>query len=73
MRDGKWKVIYFYDRRDWELYDLQADISETRDLAGEKPEVLTRLAKTLVKRLTDCGAQYPVDKATGKEEPIQLP
>jgi len=73
MRDGKWKVIYFYDRCEWELYDLQADISETRDLADEKPEMLARLAKKLVKRLADCGAQYPVDKATGKEVPIQLP
>ena len=73
MRDGKWKVIYFHDRREWELYDLPADIGETRDLSGEKPDVLARLARKLIKRLTDCGTQYPVDKATGKEVQIQLP
>jgi len=73
MRDGKWKIIYFYDRQTWELYDLSADIGETRDLAKQQPDVLKRLAAKLVKLLADRGAQYPVAKATGKEVPVRLP
>jgi len=73
MRDGKWKVIYFYDRQSWELYDLSADIGEKHDLAGGNPDVLGRLAKQLIALLNDRGAQYPVDKAAGREVPIQMP
>ena len=39
MREGDWKVIYFYDRKKWELYDLSTDIGEENDLAAARPEV----------------------------------
>ena len=73
MRDGKWKIIYFYDRRKWELYDLSADIGETRDLSGTQPQTLRRLAKKMAALLTQRGAQYPVDKSTGEEVAIRMP
>jgi hypothetical protein len=30
---------------DWELYDLAADVSETRDLAASQPEMLAKLRR----------------------------
>lgn len=47
VRDGKWKVV----RRNlltkepsvWELYDLDADDKETKDLAADHPDIVKRL------------------------------
>lgn len=42
VRDGRWKAVRWKDAS-WELYDLSADRTETRDLASDEPEVLARL------------------------------
>ncbi len=73
LRDGRWKVIYFYDREKWELYDLQSDLGEQHDLAATDPARLSTLAGELVARLEAMGAQYPVVTATGQARTIQLP
>lgn len=41
VRKGKWKLVA--TRRGVELYDLQADLSETRNLAESEPAVLGQL------------------------------
>ncbi len=48
VRQGKWKALYPKrvekgKTKDWELYDLEADRTETRNLASEKPEILKKL------------------------------
>lgn len=43
MREGNWKLLINADGSGSELYDLAADPNETRNLAGEKPEVVGRL------------------------------
>ncbi|MBA3698877.1 MAG: arylsulfatase [Planctomycetes bacterium] len=43
LRDGRYKAVMAGDVKRWELYDLEADRSETHDLATEKPQVLARL------------------------------
>lgn len=55
IRDGKWKAI----RRNllkqptaWELYDIQADKQESRDLAAEHPEIIKRLEAEYLKTRT---------------------
>ncbi|MFH1740052.1 MAG: sulfatase/phosphatase domain-containing protein, partial [bacterium] len=73
MRRDNWKVIYFYHRKKWELYDLDRDISEKNDLSKENPELLKDLASELINRLRDMGAQYPVLKTTGEEVPPRMP
>jgi len=73
MRDGNWKLIYFYRSQHWELYDLSNDLSEKHNLATKKPEMLKPLAEELVKLLNERGAKYPVEKATGKEAVIRVP
>lgn len=69
MRKDTRKVIYFYDRRKWEIYDLANDIAERHNLADAEPSELNRMALELMDRLRAMGAQYPVIKATGKECP----
>lgn len=53
VRRGRWKLVFEYpgSRRTlrpscgvWELYDLEADRTETRDLAAEHPELVAELA-----------------------------
>lgn len=43
VRRGDWKLVREADEP-WELYDLGADRSETQDLAGHHPELVTELA-----------------------------
>ncbi len=43
VRMGTWKAIKPKQNGEWELYDLESDVSETKDLAKEKPDVLAKL------------------------------
>lgn len=43
VRQGKWKLVAL-NRGPWELYDLEADRTETRDLAGQYPERVKELS-----------------------------
>jgi arylsulfatase len=45
MRDGKWKLVAKGPRGRWELYDMQTDRTETRDLAGQFPDRVTQMAE----------------------------
>ena len=57
IRDGKWKLVLGNGSggrqqpkgkpfaKPYELYDLDADLSETKNVAGEFPEVVDRLKK----------------------------
>ena len=44
LRVGDWKIVAAGEDSPWELYDLTADRSETRDLAREQPERVRTLA-----------------------------
>jgi arylsulfatase len=47
-RDGRWKVVLIPDAMGsgrWELYDVEADPSESRNLAAQEPERLGQLIK----------------------------
>jgi len=43
VRMGSWKAIQPRTNRDWELYDLTADIGEQQDCAAKHPEVLAKM------------------------------
>ena len=50
IRRGKWKLVDFRDfeaktQSGWQLFDLDTDISESKNLATEKPELLAELSK----------------------------
>lgn len=44
VREGRWKFVQMADRPA-ELYDIEADIAESRDLSASEPEVLARLQR----------------------------
>ncbi|MDA0806903.1 MAG: sulfatase-like hydrolase/transferase [Planctomycetota bacterium] len=48
MREGNWKLLCEYDGSDAELFDLAADPSETKNVAGENAAIIERLTKQLV-------------------------
>ena len=59
VRDGDWKLIHQYEDGRDELYDLVADPSEQRDLAGEQPERVEALRRTMLRELYRQGARFP--------------
>ena len=40
---GSWKAVRPRKSTVWELYDLSTDISESKDLAKARPEILAKL------------------------------
>ena len=53
LRMGKWKISW--QKKKWELYDIEADRTELNDLAEKMPEKVKQMAKrynTLKKELT---------------------
>jgi arylsulfatase len=45
VRDGKWKLVA-RNRGPWELYDMEADRTETNDLAERFPVMVQDLSKS---------------------------
>lgn len=43
VRDGRWKLIHWFETGRSALYDIVADVGERRDLAASEPEVTARL------------------------------
>lgn len=59
IRKGDMKLIHFYEEdRDY-LYDLAADLGESKDLASAKPEVADELRAALNSWLEEVGARMP--------------
>ncbi|MCA8890209.1 MAG: sulfatase-like hydrolase/transferase, partial [Parvularculaceae bacterium] len=47
LRQGEWKLVWSnapYGKDGWELYNLNDDPAEQNDLAGERPDMVERLA-----------------------------
>ncbi|WP_146394309.1 sulfatase [Allorhodopirellula solitaria] len=59
IRSGDYKLIKFYDDDSVELYDLENDISESRNLADEMPEKTKRLRLDLEGWLKSTDASEP--------------
>lgn len=62
VRSGQWKFLCEYDGSDAELYDLQADVTETTNVASQHSAVVERLTQSLLKwhksMPADNGATY---------------
>jgi arylsulfatase len=65
VRDGKWKLVAL-NKQPWELYDLEADRTETNDLAAKHPDLVKRLgdAYDAYARRTHV-EPWPVKQGTG--------
>lgn len=59
VRSGDYKLIKYYDDDSTELYDLNNDISESRDLADEMPEKAQQLHTELEAWLKQTNASRP--------------
>jgi len=57
IRQGQWKLV-FLKGGSRELYDLKADIGETKDVGAGNPEVVAKLTK-LMQRFIDNGRSTP--------------
>lgn len=45
VRDGKWKLVWTNYEKQWELYDIQKDRTETRNIATSHPNKVANLSK----------------------------
>ena len=59
VRDGDWKLIEWYEDGRRELFNVQNDIGETKDLAATQPDKVQELAAKLQAWRTDVGAVMP--------------
>jgi arylsulfatase A-like enzyme len=62
IRKGKWKLLQFFEKNEFELYNLEADIGETTNLAKKEIEVLERLKRELKQWRDRLGADIPIEK-----------
>ena len=65
VRDGRWKFTIQYNGRRPQLYDLNADAGETRNLAADHPEVVERLKRLVF----EWNSELPVDAGDPKFTP----
>jgi arylsulfatase A-like enzyme len=59
IRQGRWKLHEFFEDGGLELYDLEADIGESTNLANEQPAKATELHNRLKAWRTDLSAPVP--------------
>ena len=59
IRYGDWKLIWYFENNDIELYNLKEDISERNDLSEKNPEKVKELLKILKKWHKDTNAPIP--------------
>lgn len=60
IRQGGWKLIEFYETDSVQLYRLDSDPSEERDLAAAEPAKVAKLRADLAEWRTQVNAQMPV-------------
>ena len=69
IRTSRWKLIHFFEQpQEWELYDLQSDPDETKNLANSRPEVMKTLRARMAelrRELGDVDPPGPVPVAPG--------
>jgi arylsulfatase A len=65
VRQGKWKAYRGAPQKPVELYDLAADVAESRDLAREQPAVAARLEKLMAASRVD-SPEFPLVKKAKK-------
>ena len=66
LREGKWKLVWDKLEKRWALFDLEADRTETNDLALANPKRTTRMAKDWFVWAEKCG--FKLSKLAGKPE-----
>ena len=71
IRSGNWKLCLFHDGPRYELYDLNADVSESINRAENNPEVVSSLLQKLRVWQSETGAKMSRVKST--QEYVDIP
>lgn len=61
IQDGNWKLIYWYESGETELYNLESDVSEKVNMAMENKDLVLKLKEKLSKWITETGGKIPLD------------
>lgn len=69
VRDGDWKLIYYYETGKKELFNITQDIGEINDLSKKHPDIVRNLSKALGQHLRQVEAQRPTFISTGQSVP----
>ena len=60
IRQGKWKLVTLASAKaGWELYDIEADRAESRNVVKEHPDLVRRLSDDYDRWATRCGVVAP--------------
>ena len=59
VRNGDWKLIHYFEDGRNELYQLDVDVGEQNDVAGQQPKRVERMLADLMAYLKQVGARYP--------------
>ncbi|MCA9319084.1 MAG: sulfatase [Planctomycetes bacterium] len=62
LRQGRWKLIEYFEDGRLELFDLDHDLGETQDLAAEQPERVKTLHEEMRRWRKDIKAPVPTEK-----------
>jgi len=70
VRQGKWKLVWDGELKRWELYDMEADRTETKDLATQSPAKVKELAAEYDRwaQATGHTGQVPVKRQPQKDD-----
>lgn len=71
IRRGDHKLMYFFDERRFEMYDLAADIGEAVDIFDANNPLAADLSRAMFDSLRASGARLPLD--IGNERPLPGP
>ncbi len=66
IRRGAWKLIYYYESRRFELFNVAKDMGEQHNLANDYPTMRNELADELRSYLREVQAQFPIDRKSGQ-------
>ncbi len=70
IRSGRYKLLEYYENGSVQLFDLENDIGERRDLSTAKPDVTAKLLKMLQDWRQDMDAKMPrVKTAESRRKP----
>ena len=59
MKQGKWKLIHYWEDGHDELYDLESDPAEQQEVSTEFPEITQKMSLQLLSWLSDVNAKLP--------------
>ncbi len=71
IRRGAWKLIYYYESRRFELFNVAKDVGEQHDVADDYLDMRNDLADELRSYLQEVQAQFPIDRKSG--QPVMIP